>query len=89
MDENASVNEKGIVIYFSAQCPFAVGIVEELREVAVNKGVLFTAHRLITRDESQYAPVIWSTFALFYDGKFITHEIMSPNKFEKLLTTIL
>ncbi|MNC47609.1 hypothetical protein D3C75_966760 [compost metagenome] len=55
----------------------------------MNKGIPFTAHRLVTRDESQKTPIIWTTFALFYDVQFITHEIMSANKFEKLLTTRL
>ncbi|MNO15740.1 Acetyltransferase (GNAT) family protein [compost metagenome] len=84
--DDSSVKKEGVSILFTAQCPFAVGIIEELREVARNKGVPFTARRLTTREEVQAAPVIWTTFALFYNGQFVTHEIMSPNKFEKLLT---
>lgn len=81
--------EEGIAIYYTAQCPFAVGILEDLREVARIKKTPFQVHRIETKEEAQHAPTIWTTFGLFYNGKFITHEIMSPNKFEKLLTKLL
>ncbi|MFJ7738693.1 GNAT family N-acetyltransferase [Lysinibacillus sp. NPDC097287] len=81
--------EKGIAIYYTAQCPFAVGILDDLSEVAENKKIPFQAHRITTKEAAQNAPTIWTTFGLFYNGQFITHEIMSPNKFDKLLTKLL
>ncbi|NEW04745.1 GNAT family N-acetyltransferase [Paenibacillus sp. SYP-B3998] len=81
--------EEGISIYYTAQCPFAVGILEELRKVAENKGVPFNARRLTTRDEAQNSPAIWTTFGLFFNGAFITHEMMSSNQFDKLLTKLI
>lgn len=85
----SSVTQKGIAIYYIAQCPFAVGVLEDLRKIAENKGVPFTTHQLTSKEEAQNAPTIWTTFGLFFDGKFITHEMMSSNKFEKLLTKLL
>ncbi|WP_188069404.1 GNAT family N-acetyltransferase [Brevibacillus brevis] len=84
-----SSKEKGVTIYYTAQCPFAVGVLEELRKVAEAKSVPFHAYKLTTREAAQNAPVIWTTFGLFYQGEFITHEIMSANKFEKWLTELL
>lgn len=81
--------EKGISIYYTAQCPFAVGIVEELRIIAENKSVPFHSYKITTKEEAQNSPSIWTTFGLFYNGEFITHEILSPNKFDKLLTSLL
>lgn len=81
--------EKGVAIYYTAQCPFAVGVLEDLREVADRRGVSFRTVRLTTREEAQQAPTVWTTFGLFYDGEFITHEIMSANKFEKWLASTL
>ncbi|MFO1446111.1 GNAT family N-acetyltransferase [Bacillus sp. Bva_UNVM-123] len=83
------VPQKGIVIYYTAQCPFAVGVLEDLRAIAVNHGVPFTIHQLTTKEEAQNAPAVWTTFSLFYNGDFITHEILSANKFEKVLTNLL
>ncbi|GIN88821.1 putative N-acetyltransferase YoaP [Heyndrickxia sporothermodurans] len=82
-------NDEGISIYYTVQCPFAVGILEELRKVAKYKNVPFKTFKLTTKEETQNSPSIWTTFGLFYNGKFITHEIISPNKFDKLLTKLL
>lgn len=80
---------EGIAIYYTAQCPFVVGILDDLREVAINKKIHFQSHKITTKEEAQNAPTIWTTFGLFYNGKFITHEIMSSNKFDKLLAKLL
>ncbi|WP_438496278.1 GNAT family N-acetyltransferase [Paenibacillus sp. IHBB 3054] len=83
--KSAPASGDGICIYYTAQCPFAVGVLEDLRSVAKERGIPFTAHLLTTREEAQAAPSIWTTFSLFLNGTFITHEIMSPGKFAKLL----
>ncbi len=88
-NEEALCRDEGISIYYTAQCPFAVGILEDLRKVAESKKVPFHTYRIATKEEAQNSPIIWTTFGMFYNGKFITHEIMSSNKFEKLLTKLL
>lgn len=87
--ERISVSNGGITIYYTAQCPFAVGILDDLRKVAEGKNVDFHTYRITTKEEAQSSPIIWTTFGLFYKGKFITHEIMSVNKFEKLLERLI
>lgn len=84
-----SSDDEGISIYYTAQCPFAVGILEELRKISKNKNVPFKTFRFTTKEEAQNSLTVWTTFGLFYNGKFITHEIISPNKFDKLLTKLL
>ncbi|MET4562317.1 N-acetylglutamate synthase-like GNAT family acetyltransferase [Lysinibacillus parviboronicapiens] len=78
----------GIVIYYTAQCPFAIGILDELKKVTEIHKVPFKTHKITTKEQAQNAPTLWTTFGLFYNGKFITHEIMSPAKFDKLLSTL-
>ncbi|MCY9546664.1 YoaP domain-containing protein [Lysinibacillus xylanilyticus] len=43
----------------------------------------------MTKDVAQNAPTIWTTFGLFYNGIFMTHEIPSANKFEKNIKYIM
>jgi len=38
-----------------------------------------------TREKAQAAPAPYTTFSLFVDGEFITHEIPTEKKFLKLL----
>lgn len=80
-----SDGDHGISIYHTAQCPFAVGVLDDLSKVAEHKGVPFKAYRIGSREEAQQSPAIWTTFSMYYKGQFITHEIMSPAKFEKWL----
>lgn len=87
--KQASVPEEGISIYYTVQCPFATGMLEELREAARAKGVPFRAYRITSKEQAQQSPAVWTTFALYYDGKFVTHEILSVNKFDKLLDRLL
>ncbi len=74
--------------YTIAQCPFAVGMINDLRELTEKKGVQFQSIQLSSKEEAQKSPAIWTTFSVFFDGRFVTHEIMSINKFEKLLNTL-
>ena len=37
---------------------------------------------------AQTSPTIFNTYSLFYEGKFITNEILSIKKFEKIVGTV-
>lgn len=83
------LDHKGITIYYTAQCPFAVGTLDELRKIANERRISFQTNRITTMADAQNSPTIWTSFGLFYNGKFITHEMMSPAKFDKLLSKLL
>ncbi|WP_455684769.1 YoaP domain-containing protein [Thomasclavelia sp.] len=40
------------------------------------------------KEIAQTSPTIFTTYSLFYDGKFITNEILSIKKFEKIVGTV-
>ena len=76
---------KGFVLYYSSQCPFTAKYVPLLVDMAKDKQVKFQAIHVETREQAQSIPTPFTTFSLFYDGEFITHEILSEKKFEKIL----
>lgn len=80
-----AVDQPGIVVYYTQQCPFAFGVLQEWRAAAAERGIPFCAHLLNSREEAQRAPVPWTTFAFFYNGKYVSHEMMSRGKFERML----
>ncbi len=86
-----SVNDEGegITIFYTAQCPFAVGVLKDLKEQTEKKGLHFQALRITSKDMAQKSPAVWTTFSMFYKGTFLTHEMMSVNKFEKILNKLL
>lgn len=77
---------KGFVLYYTNQCPFTAKYVPLLEEKAKNRKAPFQSVHIQTREEAQNAPSPFTTFSLFYDGQFVTHEILSEKKFDKILT---
>ncbi|MDC7286592.1 N-acetyltransferase [Blautia schinkii] len=77
--------QKGFTVYYTSQCPFTAKYVPLMEEVAKKRNVNFQAIYVQTKEQAQNALIPFTTFSLFYDGEFITHEIQSEKKFEKLL----
>lgn len=77
--------QKGFTIYYTSQCPFTAKYVPILEEAAKKRNANFQAVHILTKEQAQNAPIPFTTFNLFYNGEFITHEILSDKKFEKIL----
>ncbi len=80
--------EKGMVLYYTAQCPFTAKYVPLIEVVANENDIHFKSIKIETTEEAQNAPSPFTTYSLFYNGKFVTHEILSENKFLKLVKTL-
>ena len=46
---------------------------------------MFRSIHIETKEQAQSAPSPVTTYALFYDGEYLTNEILSGKKFMKLL----
>lgn len=78
----------GFTLYYTNQCPFTAKYVPLLEALARQKGAALQTIHLDTKEAAQNAPTPFTTFSLFYKGKFVTHEILSEKKFEKLLADL-
>lgn len=79
------IDETGYVLYYTSQCPFNAKYVPVLEKTAAENGVLFKAVHIKTKEEAQNAPSPITTYALFYDGAYLSNEQMNDKKFLKLL----
>ena len=79
--KRAEISEKGFVLYYTCGCPYTAKYVPLIEEKARELGVPLKSVCLDSRDKAQSAPAAWTNYALFYDGKFVTHEILSEKKF--------
>lgn len=86
--ENAwnPISADGYILYYTSQCPFNAKYVPIVEEVAKENGVSFQAIHLQSKEEAQNAPTPVTTYALFYDGAYLTNEQMNDRKFLKLLS---
>ena len=82
--KHPETKEKGYVIYYTDQCPFTYYWVPRVVEVAKEHGIDIKTVHITSRDMAINMPVPVTTYALFRDGKYITHGIQSDKKFLKL-----
>lgn len=82
------IEEPGIVLYYSNQCPFTDKYAPLLKTVAAQHGRIVTLRKLETTAQAQSAPSPFPTYSLFIDGKFVTNEILSAPKFAKMLEAL-
>jgi len=81
-------NKSGFTFIFSNQCPFMEKYVELLSSVAAGKGISYRAIKIESSADAQNFAGPFGTFALYFDGKYLTHELLSESKFEKLINSL-
>jgi predicted GNAT family acetyltransferase len=79
-------DEKGMSLFYTNQCPHTDKYVPIISEVAARRNQVITVHKIETTEQAQNAPTPFTTYSFFYDGEFVTNEILGAKKFEKFLT---
>ena len=78
------IEEKGYVLYYTSQCPFNAKYVPIVEKTAKEHGIPFKAIHIESKTEAQNAPTPITTYALFYNGEYLTNEQMNDARFLKL-----
>jgi GNAT superfamily N-acetyltransferase len=81
-------NEEGLKIIYTNQCPYTEYYVNEIMEAAGEHGIPFQKVKLDRREDARDLHTAWSMYSVFYNGEFVTHELLTRNRFEKLWNTI-
>lgn len=84
--KHPSVEQKGYVLYYTNQCPFNAKYVPIVEQTAKDNGVPFKSILLQSKEQAQSAPTPVTTYALFFDGKYLTNEQMNDKRFLKLIS---
>ena len=83
-------NSEGLTVYYTNACPYTDYYVNtELRILSEEAGIPLTIKHIENHTQVQELGVPFSIYSVFYRGKFITHEILSRKKFEKLIIPLL
>lgn len=83
--KHPKIEQQGYVLYYAGQCPFNAKYVPLLQKAAEENGILFQAVRFESTEEAQNAPAPYTSYSLFYDGEFVTNELLSDKKFVKMI----
>lgn len=87
--KQGKIDEQGLVLYYTNQCPFTDKYAPQLAAMANQHGFECALHKIETKELAQALPVPVTTYALFYNGEFVTHEILSEKSFKKLVDSHL
>lgn len=79
--KNPHIEESGFVLYYTNQCPFNAKYTPLIEAAAKENGIPFKSIFLDSREKAQNSPAAVTTYALFYNGDFVTNEIMNERKF--------
>ena len=55
----------------------------EPKDIAEKNKAGFQAIKITSADSAKEAPTAHTSFTMFYNGEFVTHEILSEKKFQK------
>ncbi|WP_409200456.1 YoaP domain-containing protein [Methanobrevibacter sp. DSM 116169] len=83
--ENKIADKKGVVIYYSDECPYINNCILEIKEVCNDENIDLKLIHLDTIEKAKDSPVILNNFVVFYNGEFITHELLNKGRFKKFL----
>lgn len=79
----------GFVLYYTGGCPFTAKYAPLIEDCARKNGIPFQSVRIDSREKAQAAPIAWTNYALFYNGEYVTNEILSEKKFLALAEQIV
>ena len=71
----------GFVLYYTDQCPFTFYWVPRVQQVAKEHGIPLKVIHITDKETAQNAPTPATTYALFRNGRFLTHAIQTDKKF--------
>ena len=83
--KHPGIQEKGYVLYYTNQCPFTAKYVPVIEELAKENGVPFQTVHITDRETAQSVPTPVTNYALFYEGRYVSNEILSEKKFLKMI----
>lgn len=76
---------EGIDLFYTAQCPFTLPYTELLKPVIMASSIPIRLHEIKSGEEARSHYCAITTYSLFVNGKYYTNEILTPEKFSKLL----
>lgn len=82
-------NKKGLTFYYSDMCPFNADYVDIMIETAGKYDIPCEKIKVESLKQAKDLPTPFGIFSVFYNGEFLSHEVMSEKKFDKLINKII
>lgn len=82
-------DKEGFTLYYTSGCPYTAKYVPVIENYALSNGTPFRSVHLDSKEKAQKAPMAWTNYALFYNGEYVTNEILSEKKFQTICDKLM
>ena len=79
------IDSNHITIYYSPQCPFTLNCIHEIKEYIKDCNIQVAFIKIDTLEKAKNIPCIFNNWAVFKNGKYVSHILLNKKGFEKLL----
>lgn len=83
--KEGKIDDMGVVVYYTNQCPHTEKYVPIIQEVALTERIPFKSIKIETAKQAQNSPCPFTTYSIFINGQFETNEILPEKKFLKIM----
>lgn len=80
----SDIQEDGLILYYTHQCPFHIKYVALLKDYCKQNQIPLQTVHIQNVYEAKKAPTPLTSYSLFYHKHFITREVLTVKKFEKI-----
>lgn len=81
-------DKQGFVVYYTHGCPFTAKYVPLVEQTAKDKDIPFESVFIDNKEKAQNAPMAWTNYAVFYNGQYVSNEVLNEKKFLELVENL-
>lgn len=79
------ITEPGLVIYYNDECPLIYNSLVEIKDYTSENNIKLSLHYIDSAKAAKNMPCFMNNFMVFYNGKFLTHEVLNRRKLKGYL----
>lgn len=83
---HSGVNGKdGLTVYYSPQCPYIMDCLMQIENYCKENSIVLEKVKIDSAEKARTVPYVFNNWVTFYNGKFLTTQLMNENSLKKML----
>lgn len=83
--KNEKIDSKDLTIYYSDQCPYIYQAILNIKNYCHDNKIPLNLIKVDSLDKAKKLPCVFNNWALFYNGKFITVNLLDVKSLSKII----
>lgn len=80
-----SIEAPYLTIFYSPQCPYIAACIDEVQAYCSKEGITLQLEKVDTPEKAKQLPCVFNNYAVFYNHRFQTMQLLNENGLKKLL----